>query len=134
MLKKETTGHYSPYILYQRRSLKTLLQPSIQKGGLDHKAGDSYTSKGLLLFATLIINNIFQSFFFWIGPHFSASRTSPLLQSVWKLLKMSHFNFWILAFSTNFCPIKTDLSGNTVWPQTSGFQKLAKLSNFGILN
>ena len=32
---------------------------------------------------------------------------------------------WILAFSTNFCPIKTDLSGNTVWPQASGFQKLA---------
>ena len=29
----------------------------------------------------------------------------------------------ILAFSTNFCPFKSDLSGNTVWPQTSGFQK-----------
>ena len=27
---------------------------------------------------------------------------------------MSHLNFGILAFSTNFCPIKTDLSGNTV--------------------
>ena len=37
--------------------------------------------------------------------------------SVWKSPKMSHLNFWILAFSTNFCPIKTDLSGNTVWPQ-----------------
>ena len=31
-----------------------------------------------------------------------------------------------IAFFTNFCPIKTDLSGNTVWPQASGFQKLAK--------
>ena len=31
-----------------------------------------------------------------------------------KLLKMSHFRFSILAFSTNFCPIKVDLSGNTV--------------------
>ena len=50
--------------------------------------------------------------------------------SVWKLLKMSHLNFWILAFSTNFCPIKTDLSGNTVWPQASGFQKLAKMDHF----
>ena len=30
---------------------------------------------------------------------------------------MLHFNFWILSFSTNFCPIKSDLSGNTVWPQ-----------------
>ena len=50
--------------------------------------------------------------------------------SVWKSPKMSHLNFWILAFSTNFWPIKTDLSGNTVWPQASGFQKLAKLDHF----
>ena len=35
---------------------------------------------------------------------------------VWKLLKMSHLNFLILAFSTNFWQITTDLSGNTVWP------------------
>ena len=49
---------------------------------------------------------------------------------VWKLLKMSHLNFWILAFSTIFCPIKTDMSGNTVWPQASGFQKLAKMDDF----
>ena len=49
---------------------------------------------------------------------------------VWKLLKMSHFNFWIWAFSTNFCPIKTDLSGNTVWPQASGFQKIAQMDHF----
>ena len=37
---------------------------------------------------------------------------------------------WILAFPTNFCPFKTDLSGNTVWPQASGFQKLAKMNHF----
>ena len=49
---------------------------------------------------------------------------------VWKLLKMSHLNVWIWAFSTNCCPIKTDLSGNTVWPQASGFQKVAKLDYF----
>ena len=36
--------------------------------------------------------------------------------------------FWILAFYTNFCPFKIDLSGNTV----SGFQKLAKVDHFGI--
>ena len=36
---------------------------------------------------------------------------------------------WVLAFSNNFCPIKTDLSGNTVW-QASGFQKLAKMDHF----
>ena len=49
---------------------------------------------------------------------------------VWKLLKTSRLNFMILAFSTNFCPIKTDLSGNTVWPQALGFQKLAKMDHF----
>ena len=43
---------------------------------------------------------------------------------------MSHLNFWILAFSINFGPIKTDLSGNTVWQQASGFQKLAKMDHF----
>ena len=36
------------------------------------------------------------------------------LHIVWKLLKMSNFNFWILAFSTIFFPNETDLSGNTV--------------------
>ena len=36
---------------------------------------------------------------------------------------MSHLNFLILAFSTNFWPIKIDLSGNTVYPQAPGFQK-----------
>ena len=33
-------------------------------------------------------------------------------------------------FSTNFCPIKNDLSGNTVGPQASGFQKFAKMDRF----
>ena len=49
---------------------------------------------------------------------------------VWKLLKMSHLHLGILAFSTNFCPVKIDLSGNTVWPQASGFQNLAKMDLF----
>ena len=49
---------------------------------------------------------------------------------VWKILKMSHLNFSILAFSINFCPIKIDLSGNTVWPHASGFQKLVKMDHF----
>ena len=38
--------------------------------------------------------------------------------------------FLILTFSTDFCPIKTDLPGNTVWPQSSGFQKLTKIDHF----
>ena len=57
--------------------------------------------------------------------------TKLLSHIAWKLLKMSHLNFWILAFSTNFCPITTDLPGNTVWPQASYFQKLAKMDHFG---
>ena len=48
---------------------------------------------------------------------------------------MSHLNFSILAFFTNFCPIKSDLSGNTVWPQPSGFSKKSpKCTIFGIFN
>ena len=30
----------------------------------------------------------------------------------------------------HFFPIKSDLSGNTVWRQNSGFQKLAKIDHF----
>ena len=40
---------------------------------------------------------------------------------------MSHLNFWIWPFSTNFWPIKTDLSGNSVWPQALGFQKTRQI-------
>ena len=46
----------------------------------------------------------------------------------------SKCRIWILAFPTNFCPIKTDLSGNSVWPQSSGFQKVAKINILGIFN
>ena len=42
----------------------------------------------------------------------------------------SKCRIWILAFSTKFCPIKVDLSGNTVWPQASVFQNLAKMDHF----
>ena len=47
-----------------------------------------------------------------------------------KITQNVAFEFWILAFFTNICPIKIDLSGNTVWPQASGFQKLAKMDHF----
>ena len=53
----------------------------------------------------------------WIPAHFEILSLVLVANIVWKLLKMSHLNFWILAFSTNFCPIKIDLSGNTVWTQ-----------------
>ena len=31
-----------------------------------------------------------------------------------KIIKMSHLSFSILAFFATFCPIESDLSGNTV--------------------
>ena len=43
---------------------------------------------------------------------------------VWKLLTMSQLNFWILAFSANFCPLKIDLL----------FKNSSKLTIFGIFN
>ena len=36
---------------------------------------------------------------------------------------LSYLDFWILAFSFNFCLIKIDLSGNTIWLQASCFSK-----------
>ena len=54
-----------------------------------------------------------------------------LFYSVWKSPKKSHLGFWIRAFPTNFCPIKIDLSGNTVWPQTSKTRQIVLfLMNF----
>ena len=41
-----------------------------------------------------------------------------------KCLICDFSNFGIL---TNFCPIKIDLSGNTIWLKTSDFHKLAKM-------
>ena len=59
---------------------------------------------------------------FWMGD----DRPTLLLQQRHLTLfeNFSKCRIWILAFSTNFCPIKSDLSGNTVWPQASDFQKL----------
>ena len=41
--------------------------------------------------------------------------------------KMSHLNISSMAFSTNFCPIKIDLSGNAVQSPSLRFQKVAKM-------
>ena len=62
---------------------------------------------------------------------FKFSFCKQKLKNVWKLLKMSHLNFWILPFSTNFGPIKSDLSGNTIWPQFFCFKNSPKLTIFG---
>ena len=68
--------------------------------------------------------------FYCLWHHISLVLQKFSTHNVWKLLKISHLNFSILAFSTNFCPIWIDLSGYTVWQQASGFQKLAKLTIF----
>ena len=47
------------------------------------------------------------NYFTILFVHCSFSHTLKITQNV-------AWNFLILAFSTNFCPIKTDLSGNTV--------------------
>ena len=52
------------------------------------------------------------------------------IQNVWKSPKISHLSFSILAFSTNICPIKIDLSGTTVWPQVSSLKKVVKIDYF----
>ena len=67
-------------------------------------------------------------------PDFRPLCTFLLPHRVWKSPNMSHLSFSILAFSTNFCPTKIDLSGNTVWPQASRFQKHAKLTIFDLFN
>ena len=54
--------------------------------------------------------------------------------SVWKSPKMSHLKFSILTFSTNFLPIKTYLSGNSVWPQALGFQNSPNWTIFVTFN
>ena len=46
--------------------------------------------------------------------------STKVLHIVWKLLKMSHLNLARIFV----------LSGNTVWPQTSGFQKVVKIDYF----
>ena len=47
---------------------------------------------------------------------------------------MSHLTFPLLAFSTNFCPFKSDLSGTTFWLQASDFKNSPTLTIFGIFN
>ena len=55
----------------------------------------------------------------------------PIEAQCLKITQNVAFEFFLrVAFFTNFCPIKTDLSGNTVRPQASSFQKLAKMDHF----
>ena len=46
---------------------------------------------------------------------------------------MSHLSFYNFGNLHQFGPFKGDLSGSTVWPQVSGFQKLVIMTICGIL-
>ena len=54
------------------------------------------------------------------------------ISQCWKITQNVAYKFFNLGISINFCPIKSDLSGNTVWLPSSGCQNLAKLTIFGI--
>ena len=69
------------------------------------------------------------AFFLWFYPFYRTVQ----YQIVWKLLKMSHLNILILAISTNFWHIKTDLSGNTLLPKASDFWKTRQNWSFSAL-
>ena len=57
-------------------------------------------------------------------------RNSISTQCLKMTQNVAYVFFLVLAFFTNFCPIKSDLSGNTIRPKSSGFQKLAKIDYF----
>ena len=72
--------------------------------------------------------------FYWHNS-FSQYLYSKTQLSIFTLFEnYSKCRIWILAFSTNFCPINIDLSSNTVWPHASAFKILAKMDHFGIFN
>ena len=114
------------------RILRVLLEACIGENGwiindflwLD---GHTHNSKSLIFVPKINVDKIFNFLSYKLQPIRNRLQYFEDMHNVWKLLKMSHLNCWILAFSTNFCPIKSDLSGNTVWPQASGFQIVAKI-------
>ena len=59
-----------------------------------------------------------------------AEESSQVSHNFYSVRKLPTQNvaFEFLAFFTYFNPIKSDLSGNTVWPQASGFYRLEMLS------
>ena len=67
----------------------------------------------------------------WIHFRYSIIQYWLFSTSIWTQrpkCRIWFFQFW--HFLRIFCPIKIDMSGTTVWPQLSGFQKLAKMNYF----
>ena len=97
------------------------------------------TSKGktecITLTSPLTFCQYFDQYMSYFQSHFDPSVVVlPLAHVLTVFENYSKCRISILAFSNMFCPIKTDLSGKTVWPQASGFQKVDKLTIFGIFN
>ena len=53
-----------------------------------------------------------------------------ILHIVWKITQNVAFEFLNFGILYQFLSYYTDLSGNTVWPQASDFQKLVKMDQF----
>ena len=106
--------HYFVVVFFKKEKQQKVKELGITLGHVDNK--ESCTKKHL--------KSVQQNMRHLVD---SGEKNFPSLPS--QCLKIAQ-NVAILAFSTNFCPIKTDLSGNTVWPQASGFLKLAKMDHF----
>ena len=80
-----------------------------------------------------VFKNSINWIIFWHFPAIFA-----LLKLTWLVTLFNHIllvfknslNWTFLAFSGDFCSTKTDLSRNTVWQQTSSFQKPTKMDHF----
>ena len=77
------------------------------------------------------------SWFYYRGilsPHahdnlaLSKDTLSQIPPQRWARFQVMFQDIWI--FPTNFCFIKSDMSGTTVWQQASGFQTLIKMDHF----
>ena len=66
-----------------------------------------------------------------LGPFFSRSDQTKSVPQCLKITQNVSFESFNFGNFQQFCYIRIDLSGNTVWPQASGFQKLAKMDHFG---
>ena len=105
--------------------ISTLMDEQLQFGSTKRKIRQTVSRPNKLAYVDLLRSS----------HHFSVQ----IIRKVRKVLFLhastlfenySKCRIWILAFSANFCPIKTDQSGSTVWPQASDFQKLAQMENF----
>ena len=61
----------------------------------------------------------------------SVAKKSVKVFSIPSLLFLLIISYNVLKKKSFFCPTKSDLSGNTIWPQAPSIQKLAKIEHCG---